>query len=95
MKQFSMACAIGAVLCISSSAFAQNNPPSSATGLQAGDNAQTQGQSAGMTANSGMSQQKKMKPGKSTSSMGSKTPGVGSATPGGPAAPVTASGSGQ
>ena len=91
MKQFSMAYAIGAVLCISSTAFAQNNPPSSSTGLQAGDNAQTTNQSAGTTANPGMSQ-KKMKHTK-TSSTGSKS-GMGTATPSGLGAPVTASGSG-
>jgi hypothetical protein len=94
MKQFSMACALSAILCISSTAFAQDNPPSSNTGLQAGDNVQTQNQSAGTTANTGMSHQKKMKH-TSTSSMGSQTPGMGSATPSGPGAPVTASGSGQ
>ncbi len=97
MKQFSMAlsrtCAIGAVLCISSTAFAQTNPPSSSTGLQAGDNAQTTNQSAGTTANPGMSHQKKMKHAK-TSSTGTKT-GMGTATPSGPGAPVTASGSGS
>ncbi|MDB5836223.1 MAG: hypothetical protein JWR14_6053 [Caballeronia sp.] len=93
MKHFSMAYAIGAVLCISSTAFAQTNPPSSSTGLQAGDNAQTTNQSAGTTANPGMSQHKKMKHAK-TSSTGSKA-GMGTATPGGPGAPVTASGSGS
>jgi hypothetical protein len=93
MKHFSMATAIGAVLCISSTAFAQNNPPSSSTGLQAGDNAQTTTQSAGTTANPGMSQHKKMKH-SATSSTGSKT-GMGTATPSGPGAPVTASGSGS
>jgi hypothetical protein len=93
MKHFSMAYAIGAVLCISSTAFAQNNAPSSSTGLQAGDNAQTTNPSAGTTANPGMSQHKKMKNAK-TSSTGSKT-GMGSATPSGPGAPVSASGSGS
>ena len=92
MKRFSMAYAIGAVLCISSAAFAQNNAPSSSTGLQAGDNAQTTNQSAGTTANPGMSHHKKMKHTKA-SSTGSKT-GMGTATPSGPGVPVTASGSG-
>ena len=93
MKQFSMASAIGAVLLVSSTAFAQTNPPSSSTGLQAGDNAQATNQSAGTTANPGMSHQKKMKRTKS-SSTGSKA-GMGTATPTGPGAPVTASGSGS
>ncbi len=94
MKHFSMACAIGAVLCVSSTAFAQNNPPSSATGLQAGDNAQTTNQAAGM-GTTGTTHHKSMKH-KSSSSMGkSNTPGMGTATPSGPAAPVTASGSGS
>jgi hypothetical protein len=92
MKQFSMALAVGAVLCISSTAFAQQtNPPSSTTGLQAGDNVQAQNQSAG----SGTSNHKAMKHKSSTSMGSSKTSGMGTATPSGPAAPVTASGSGQ
>lgn len=91
MKHFSMACAFGAVLCISSTAFAQDNPPSSTSGLQAGDNVQTQNQTAGTTG----THHKSMKH-KSSSSMGkSSTPGMGTATPSGPAAPVTASGSGS
>ena len=94
MNQFSMACALSAILCISTTAFAQDNPPSSNTGLQAGDNVQTQNQSAGTTANPGMAHQKKMKH-KTASPMDGKTPGMGSATPSGPGAPVTASGSGQ
>ncbi|CAN7712197.1 hypothetical protein LJR029_004200 [Caballeronia sp. LjRoot29] len=93
MKHFSMAYAIGAVLCISSTAFAQSNPPSSSTGLQAGDNAQTTNQSAGTAANPGMSQHKKMKHTKAAT--GSKTTGMGTATPSGPGAPVSASGSGS
>ncbi|CAH2801433.1 MAG: hypothetical protein CBARDMAM_4377 [uncultured Caballeronia sp.] len=92
MKHFSMASTIGAVLCISSAAFPQNNPPSSSTGLQASNNAQTTNQSAGTTANPGMSHPKKMKH-TQTSSTGSKT-SMGTATLSGPGAPVTASGSG-
>jgi hypothetical protein len=91
MNKFSMSCAIGAVLCISTAAFAQNNPPSSSTGLQAGDNAQTTTPSPGTTANAGMAKHKTMKHKKS----GSSTPGMSAATPGGPAAPVGASGSGS
>ncbi|QIE27435.1 hypothetical protein SBC1_55400 (plasmid) [Caballeronia sp. SBC1] len=93
MKQFSMAYAISAVLLVSSTAFAQTNPPSSSTGLQAGDNAQTTSQSPGTTANPGMSHKKKTQHTK-TSSTGSKA-GMGTATPSGPGAPVTASGSGS
>lgn len=94
MNKFSMSCAIGALLCISSAAFAQDNPPSSATGLQAGDNAQTTNQQAGSTA----MHKKTMKHKKMSSGTGSGTgtPGAGgAATPGGPGAPVSASGSGS
>jgi hypothetical protein len=94
MKQFSMAVAIGTVLCISNTAFAQTNPPSSTTGLQAGDNAQTVNQQAASAGHSSMSHHKK-KHSKSMSSTDSGAPGMGTATPSGPAAPVTASGSGQ
>jgi opacity protein-like surface antigen len=94
MKKFSMAVTVSAVLCISSTAFAQTNPPSSTTGLQAGDNAQVENQQAASSGHSGMSHSKK-KHSKSMSSTGGNTPGMGTATPSGPAAPVTASGSGQ
>jgi hypothetical protein len=92
MKHLSMACAIGAVLCVSSTAFAQDNPPSSTTGLQAGDNVQSQNQTSGTT---GTTHHKTMKHKSSTSMGKSDTPGMGTATPSGPAAPVTASGSGS
>jgi hypothetical protein len=90
MKQISMACAIGAVLCISSAAFAQTNPPSSATGLQAGDN--TDNVPTHTTTHHKKKKTKKM----GASATSAETPGTsGTATPGGPGAPVSASGSGQ
>jgi opacity protein-like surface antigen len=74
MKEFSMAVTVSAVLCISSTAFAQTNPPSSTTGLQAGDNAQVENQQAASSGHSGMSHSKK-KHSKSTSSTGGNTLG--------------------
>jgi hypothetical protein len=80
MKQLSMACAFSAIMCVSSAAFAQTNPPSSSSGLQAGDNTQ-----------SVPTHQKHPHHKKSKSTSGSDT----SSTPSGPGAPVTASGSGS
>jgi hypothetical protein len=85
MKQISMACAFSAIMCISSAAFAQTNPPSSPSGLQAGDNTQS------VPTHQRKPHHKKAKTGGADSSA---TTGMGSATPGGPGAPVTASGSG-
>lgn len=95
MNKFSMTCAIGAVLCISSAAFAQDNPPSSNTGLQAGDNAQTTNQQAASGAMTHHKSMKKKKMSSSGMSNANGAPGAGgTATPGGPNAPVSASGSG-
>lgn len=92
MKRIALSCAAGAFALVCASAFAQDNPPSSATGLQAGDNAQTTTQKSHAhksTHSKGMhGSNSTMKPGPSTAPSGT-------ATPGGPAAPVSASGSGQ
>ncbi|SAK70021.1 hypothetical protein AWB77_02909 [Caballeronia fortuita] len=91
MKRFALSAAAGAfALICASSAFAQDNPPSSNTGLQAGDNAQTT-QPAHRSTHSTHS--KKMH--KSTMNSGPSNQPSGTATPSGPGAPVSASGSGQ
>ena len=46
MKRFALSATAGAFALVCASAFAQDNPPSSNTGLQAGDNAQTTTQPA-------------------------------------------------
>jgi hypothetical protein len=89
MKSISLACAAGAVLLVSSTAFAQTNPPSSATGLQAGDN--TQNVPTHMKKSGTKHHKSKMS---STSGSGD-APSTGTATPSGPGAAVSASGSGQ
>jgi len=86
IKQISMACTFSAIMCISSAAFAQTNPPSFSSGLQAGDNTQS------VPTHQRKPHHKKAKTASSTDS--SATPGTGTATPSGPGAPVTASGSG-
>ncbi|GAB5094472.1 hypothetical protein P9250_16470 [Caballeronia sp. LP006] len=89
MKRIAISCAAGALALVCASAFAQDNPPSSNTGLQAGDNAQTTTTHAHKTHSKAThSSQSSMKPGPST------TPG-GTATPGTAGAPVSASGSGN
>ncbi|WP_277183094.1 hypothetical protein [Caballeronia sp. BR00000012568055] len=92
MKRFAISCAAGAFALVCASAFAQDNPPSSSTGLQAGDNAQTTTQGPGTHKHKSSSHTKKS--GSTMSSGQSMQPG-GTATPGGPGAPVTASGSGK
>jgi hypothetical protein len=92
MKRFALSAAAGAFALVCASAFAQDNPPSSNTGMQAGDNAQTTTQPAQSKSHKSSHSKKthtsSMKPGPSTE------PG-GTATPGGPGAPVSASGSGK
>ncbi|WP_244816563.1 hypothetical protein [Caballeronia sp. Lep1P3] len=96
MKRIALSCAAGAFALVCASAFAQDNPPSSATGLQAGDNAQTTTQGAGSSGSSHKSHAKRSHHShSSTNSSGSSTTPGGTATPGGPGAPVSASGSGQ
>ncbi|MEZ2351757.1 hypothetical protein [Caballeronia sp. RCC_10] len=94
MKRIALSCAAGAFALVCASAFAQDNPPSSATGLQAGDNAQTTTQGSGT---SHKSTHMKKSHGSHSSSMktGPSTAPGGTATPSGPGAPVSASGSGQ
>jgi hypothetical protein len=75
MKQISMACAFGAIMCISSAAFAQTNPPSSTSGLQAGDNTQN------VPTHQRKPHHKKAKTGSSANS--SATTGMGNANPSG------------
>ncbi|SAL77054.1 hypothetical protein AWB71_05379 [Caballeronia peredens] len=90
MKRIALSAGAFALVC--ASAFAQDNPPSSTTGLQAGDNAQTTTHgaksSAHKTAHSKKAHTSSMNSGPSTA------PG-GTATPSGPGAPVSASGSGK
>jgi len=95
MKRIALSCAAGAFALVCASAFAQDNPPSSATGLQAGDNAQTTTQGAGSTGSSHKSTHKKSHASHSSMKNGPSTAPGGTATPGGPGAPVSASGSGQ
>jgi hypothetical protein len=96
MKRFAISCAAGAFALVCASAFAQDNPPSSSTGLQAGDNAQTTTQGPGT--HKQKSHSKKMHSsasnGSTMNSGPSNQPG-GTATPSGPGAPVSASGSGK
>lgn len=87
MKASTIYLAMGVAAVISGSAMAQDNPPSSATGLNAGDNAQT-------TTSHKTGHAKKMKSPKSGSTGQSMKSG-GTATPSGPRAPVSASGSGS
>jgi len=92
MKRFALSTAAGAIALVCASAFAQDNPPSSNTGLQAGDNAQTTTQHAQSKSHK-TSHSKKMQ--KSATSAGPSTDPGGTATPSGPSAPVSASGSGK
>ena len=95
MKRFALSAAAGAfALVCASSAFAQDNPPSSNTGMQAGDNAQTTTQPAQSKSHAHKSSHSK-KMHKSPMSAGPSTDPGGTATPSGPGAPVTASGSGK
>jgi hypothetical protein len=89
MKRFTMSCAAGAFAVMCASAFAQDNPPSSSTGLQAGDNTQTTQSPATHHAHKAKSHANKMHGASSTMAPS------GTATPGGPGAAVSASGSGQ
>lgn len=75
-------------------AFAQDNPPSSNTGMQAGDNAQTTTQPAHTKSHSHKSSHSK-KMHKSPMNSGPSEETGGTATPSGPGAPVSASGSGK
>ncbi|WP_044042264.1 hypothetical protein [Caballeronia insecticola] len=86
-----IALSAGAFALVCASAFAQDNPPSSTTGLQAGDNAQTTTQGA---KSSHKSMHSKKAHTNSMNSGPSTAPG-GTATPSGPGAPVSASGSGK
>jgi hypothetical protein len=95
MKRIAISCAAGAFALVCASAFAQDNPPSSTTGLQAGDNAQTTTQGPGTHHSQKSSHSKKMQGSKSTMSSGPSDQPGGTATPSGPGAPVTASGSGK
>ncbi|SAK88779.1 hypothetical protein AWB76_06372 [Caballeronia temeraria] len=94
MKRFALSAAAGAFALVCASAFAQDNPPSSNTGMQAGDNAQTTAQPAQPNSHAHKSTQSK-KMHKSTMNAGPSTQPGGTATPSGPGAPVSASGSGQ
>ncbi|MGF6571108.1 hypothetical protein ABH945_003229 [Paraburkholderia sp. GAS333] len=88
MKSDAIFYALCATAMLSSSAMAQNNPPSSSQGLNAGDNVQS------APAHKSSSHAKKMKPSKGETAGNSTQPG-GTATPSGPGAPVSASGSGS
>jgi hypothetical protein len=92
MKRFALSAAAGAFALVCASAFAQDNPPSSSTGLQAGDNAQTTTQHAQSKSHKS-THSKKMQ--KSPMNAGPSTAPGGTAAPSGPGAPVSASGSGQ
>jgi hypothetical protein len=94
MKRIALSCAAGAFALVCASAFAQDNPPSSATGLQAGDNAQTTTQGSGMSHKHSHTK-KKSHSSHSSSNSGSTAGQSDTPTPGGPGAPVSASGSGQ
>lgn len=95
MKRFALTTAAGAFALVCASAFAQDNPPSSSTGLQAGDNAQTTTQPAHSMSRSHKSSTHSKKMQKSPMAAGPSTEPGGTATPSGPGAPVTASGSGK
>jgi hypothetical protein len=94
MKRIAMSCAAGAFALVCASAFAQDNPPSSTSGLQAGDNAQTTTQGPG-THHKSKSHSSKMHGTNSSMNTGPSTQPGGTASPSGPGAPVSASGSGQ
>jgi hypothetical protein len=94
MKRIAISCAAGAFALVCASAFAQDNPPSSSTGLQAGDNAQTTTQGPG-THHSKKSSTHSKKAHTSSMNSGPSTQPGGTATPSGPGAPVSASGSGN
>lgn len=87
MKAYAMLYALGATAVFSCSALAQDNPPSSSKGLNAGDNVQSAPAHKS-------THKKKMKSPQSGSSGQSTQPG-GSTLPSGPGAPVSASGSGS
>ena len=93
MKRSALSGVAGAFALVCASAFAQDNPPSSNTGMQAGDNAQTTTQPAHANSHASKSHSKKMH--KSPMNAGPSTQPNGTATPSGPGAPVSASGSGQ
>jgi hypothetical protein len=94
MKRFALSAAAGAFTLVCASAFAQDNPPSSNTGMQAGDNAQTTTQPAQSKSHAHKtSHSKKMH--KSSMNSGPSAETGGTATPSGPGAPVSASGSGK
>ncbi|SAL03839.1 hypothetical protein [Caballeronia ptereochthonis] len=92
MKHFALSAAAGAFALVCASAFAQDNPPSSNTGMQAGDNAQTTTQPAQSKSHKSP-HSKKMH--KSSMNAGPSAEPGGTATPSGPGAPVSASGSGK
>ncbi|SAK54847.1 hypothetical protein AWB82_02025 [Caballeronia glebae] len=94
MKRFALSTAAGAFALVCASAFAQDNPPSSNTGMQAGDNAQTTTQHAQPNSHANKSTHTK-KTHTSSMNAGPSTQPGGTATPSGPGAPVSASGSGQ
>jgi hypothetical protein len=94
MKRIAISCAAGAFALVCASAFAQDNPPSSNTGLQAGDNAQTTTQGPG-THSHKSSHSKKMHGSSGSMKAGPSEQPTGTATPSGPGAPVSASGSGK
>ncbi|SAK94926.1 hypothetical protein AWB79_07174 [Caballeronia hypogeia] len=93
MKRFALSAAAGAFALVCASAFAQDNPPSSTTGMQAGDNAQTTTQPAHKSPSHKSSHSKKMH--ENSMKSGPSTEPGGTATPSGPGAPVSASGSGK
>ncbi|BBP99215.1 hypothetical protein BSFA1_43440 [Burkholderia sp. SFA1] len=93
MKRFALPAAAGAFALVCASAFAQDNPPSSNTGLQAGDNAQTTQPAHAKPHANKSSHSKQMH--KSPMNAGPSTEPGGTATPSGPGAPVSASGSGK
>ncbi|SAK92607.1 hypothetical protein AWB80_06701 [Caballeronia pedi] len=94
MKRIALSATAGAFALVCASAFAQDNPPSSNTGLQAGDNAQTTTQPAQSKSPAHKSTHSKQAH-KSPMNAGPSTAPSGTATPSGPGAPVSASGSGQ
>ena len=93
MKRIALSAAAGAFALVCASAFAQDNPPGSNTGLQAGDNAQTTQPAHAKSHANKSTHSKQMN--KSPMNAGPSTQPSGTATPSGPGAPVSASGSGQ
>lgn len=87
MKANAIFWALGATAVFSCGAFAQDSPPSSSKGLNAGDNVQ----SAPSKKATHTHKMKTPQPG----TAGQKTQPGGTATPSGPGAPVSASGSGS